>query len=607
MISELEIRNIKGFGDPGFKIKFSPQQVISTNKINILVAPNGFGKSSISAAINQLCNSKITLNESLFHKKNEKNLPYVKMEIDNKKYSADSNKNDIINVITPFVINCPLKANAKAKNMQGVISTKGEMAVQSVELKASVPAKAVAKYHLQTIQASFGVNSKILKSYTELFKNPLFLKDCIKLTEILIKFDQVKRNALVKEIVDKINSIQGTANQIRESLQDSVFNKIKEDEFYSRFVEIMQKWSCKQNDLEYFLLFFQIRDTFKRDNKALKQASLRADFDLQLEELNNTLKMLNTSNNQITAKVRKDVLEISYPAADFLSNGQRDLLYFFSKLAEFQIKKKAGKKYLLLIDEVFDYLDDANYVAAQYYLSEFTKKYKGEIYIVLLTHLDPQYFRSTVFKEKTLNVVYLKDVHPKLTPCMEAFITLRSSLERPQEDDLYQKMSAHYMHYHPDLTDIKSDLVAKQKRHLKTEWGSGVSYYEFLISHINKYLSSSQEYDPYAVATALRIRMEKIVYEGIPASDRTFFLTDKACFTTVNKFNFAEEKGFSVNDLFYMTIPLTNDADHLDYKKGTSQLEEHPLIYKIDHPVMRNIIKEIFNYNGVDLTLDCIR
>lgn len=57
----------------------------------------------------------------------------------------------------------------------------------------------------------------------------------------------------------------------------------------------------------------------------------------------------------------------------------------YAQLMLFSSKLQANKKYLLLIDEVFDYLDDANLLAAQYYVSQLLDKASSsEVYIVLL-------------------------------------------------------------------------------------------------------------------------------------------------------------------------------------------------------------------------------
>ena len=55
VISNITVKNIKGFSDRDNSIDVS----IKSGKINILVAPNGYGKSSITAAFKSLTSSKI--------------------------------------------------------------------------------------------------------------------------------------------------------------------------------------------------------------------------------------------------------------------------------------------------------------------------------------------------------------------------------------------------------------------------------------------------------------------------------------------------------------------------------------------------------------------
>ena len=57
MITNIKIENIKGFGttNNSFDLEIKPR------KVNILVAPNGFGKSSITAAFNSLAKGKSRL------------------------------------------------------------------------------------------------------------------------------------------------------------------------------------------------------------------------------------------------------------------------------------------------------------------------------------------------------------------------------------------------------------------------------------------------------------------------------------------------------------------------------------------------------------------
>lgn len=51
-ITEISIKNIKGFGEPTQNIKLDNS--IKFGKVNLLVAPNGWGKSSLTAAFEGL-------------------------------------------------------------------------------------------------------------------------------------------------------------------------------------------------------------------------------------------------------------------------------------------------------------------------------------------------------------------------------------------------------------------------------------------------------------------------------------------------------------------------------------------------------------------------
>ena len=100
---------------------------------------------------------------------------------------------------------------------------------------------------------------------------------------------------------------------------------------------------------------------------------------------------------------------VHFPKANEISNGERDVLCFIAKL--FEAKSKLKKEHsILIIDEIFDYLDDANLIAVQYFLTKLIMLYKSEgkeLYPIILTHLDPMYFNTYSFSTK--NVVYLYD------------------------------------------------------------------------------------------------------------------------------------------------------------------------------------------------------
>ena len=73
---------------------------------------------------------------------------------------------------------------------------------------------------------------------------------------------------------------------------------------------------------------------------------------------------------------------------------------------------------------------------------------------------------------------------------------------------------------------------------------------EMLISELNKYLSFNQIYDPYAVAVALRLRVEKFMYISLSSQELKddFVNTHK----TNKKLDFCERNGIIVPDAFFI-------------------------------------------------------
>ena len=66
IIKTIEITNVKGVGHNLFNLDLVP------NRPNILVAPNGFGKSSFAIAFDSLRGNRIELDEKNYHKKTQR-------------------------------------------------------------------------------------------------------------------------------------------------------------------------------------------------------------------------------------------------------------------------------------------------------------------------------------------------------------------------------------------------------------------------------------------------------------------------------------------------------------------------------------------------------
>lgn len=99
MITNFTLKNIKGFGDPPMSLDVE----IKSDKINLLIAPNGFGKSSLAVAFESVKPSKLAVEKENKYKNNENLDSSLSLTIDGVTYSADINNNTISPVLFPKV------------------------------------------------------------------------------------------------------------------------------------------------------------------------------------------------------------------------------------------------------------------------------------------------------------------------------------------------------------------------------------------------------------------------------------------------------------------------------------------------------------------------
>lgn len=88
-ITAIEIKNVKGIGQKSFAVDIKP------NKPNLLVAPNGFGKSSIATAFSSMNSKRMTLDGENCHREDESNAPELAITVSSGRLVADTTKNEI--------------------------------------------------------------------------------------------------------------------------------------------------------------------------------------------------------------------------------------------------------------------------------------------------------------------------------------------------------------------------------------------------------------------------------------------------------------------------------------------------------------------------------
>ena len=588
LISNITIKNIKGFSDKDNSIDVD----IKSGKINILVAPNGYGKSSITAAFKSLTNSRIKVEKEDIHKENEQLDSALSITEDTITYTADKNKNELANHFKVAVVNSRLVAKATGRNMGAFHSVQGHLGINDFEIKHKIPTNCDISYSIKNIRSTFGENGKVLPNISSLLENNAFLSQ---LDDIYPDLDMQlakMRQDNINEIIKNINELHGTEEYIINNFNVTSLDKLKQDPSYNNVVELINKYIDDTTELELFLYFYQIQKIYLGDKTKVKTKVQRAKYELFRQAFDNNLAIIGKTWKDIHTMEHKGSLVIKMPNATNISYGQRDVLTLSIELLKIKSEIKEGCKFILIIDEVFDYLDPVNMTIVQYYFSQLVNELKGKctLYPILMTHLSPDYFNNYTFSSKRMNIIYLQKDY------IQPNAKVKKLLSKREEDTIAADVSKFLLHYNEGEINQRENF--KQLRLAET-WGEGTTFLEHLINEINKYLRKEADYDPYSVCIALRIKIEKIVYEKLPTEDKKkeFIQTHK----TKAKLEFAENILGELPDIYFILGIIYNDAGHLKDENS-----EKPVVYRLNNLIIQNMISEIFEYQGVDLTIDSI-
>jgi energy-coupling factor transporter ATP-binding protein EcfA2 len=601
-ISDITITNIKGFGEENNKLNI----ILNPKKINYIIAPNGYGKSSFATAFRSLKSNKIDIPTEFKFKKDDTKTSSLSFNIGDKKYYANNKENTISKNLNCFVVTCDIAPKVSSKKIGDYTANKGYIGIQEITATKNVYPKVEFEYRILKNRSNFGKNGKVLENIGEIIANKEFVFLFKENIDIFKKFDAKTRSTLINNIVDVLNSIEGTKEVIFTKADKKIFEEINKDDQYRLFKNNFSCYFIDQNEINIFSIFYQLRTLYINESRKIKSVVNWIDYSLFKDKLLEDLQLFNSSWKEIILKeVHGEGLVVKFPRADEISNGQRDVLTFIVRLRSIISKFSKTKSNLLIIDEIFDYLDDANILVAQYYLSKIINESVNSIYLVILSHLNPKYFRNYIFDEKKLQIQYLFDDKLKGNINMKTFIAFRESLDKNNDDHkkLYNVMSSFLFHYNPDEINLSIDIkriAANNTTNLKTSWGNSITFREFILNELNKYLSGKEEFDPYSVCFAIRYRIEKEMYEMLDNDDDRRGFIDKH--GLLNKLEFIELKKGVVPDAYGVVAAITNESEHLIYDKNNkNEFLEKSMIYKLNHLVIKNILKEMFAYNGYEL------
>ena len=575
-IKKIQITNIKGIEAKTFKLN------IVANCPSLLVAPNGFGKSSFAAAFLSLSQNKISVHEDHYHKSNADLEPRLHIEYEDgdgniHSLEADGAKNEIKEHFSWFVINNQIKAKGVGKSFGGHSVVSASIAVDPVVLIDTIPEQVNFEYSHAQQKREFGKNGKFLPDISNYLKDLTFVRGIGEKYGQMDRIDQVRNRQKIDPVIAAINLQNGNADELRLWF---CTNKLGEFEQIDPLKEIADLIVGSNLGITSrcvaFLAVLQLHKLYCRDKAKFKKAQKYVCYKFEKSYYTKMLTAFNTSWRSIVPREDGRKLIVEFPKANHISNGQRDVITFVALLYRAQ-NKLNGQNSILVIDEVFDYLDDANLVAVQYYITKMIDKYKAEnrrLYPLILTHLNPYYFKNFVFSKQ--KVYFLDRREIRAEPSLVKLLKNREHLSI--KDDV----SKHLLHYHPSNINKRAEFEALN---LKATWGENDNFNLFITKECRKYINGEDEFDPFAVCCAVRIKVEEYAYRQLlnQAHRDTFIAT----FKTREKLGFAEGIGASVPEYFYLLGVIYNEAMH--WREGQDNIS--PIAAKLENTTIKALIK----------------
>ncbi len=574
-ITKIRIENIKG------KAKLEKSFAgLCSNKVNLFVAPNGFGKSTITAAFSAAMSGKMRLKKEDYYEQNKKNIPKLIIEYKNDDGSkeivvSDDKKGEISKCFYVDVIKNPVYAKASHMKIKGKNASIARSIIKDVEV-CKKRKKVEISYTYKEMKKIFKKNTPNLSNFLNSKEGLQFLNDHI--SEIKKCGSQKRISSVLKEI----NS-ENASRKYVDLLKYSSSKKIMED------LQNQFRLSCGEQVCYLIQFVYLCDEVCKKAKDSLKYVEYK-EIKKMLDE---RLKEFNTTGLKLQSKVSNEKLYVKFGNASRMSNGERDVLYFITRLLKFSISVEK-KPCILVIDEIFDYLDGTNLLAAQFYLSQELTRLKTEnkiVFPILMTHLDPAVFSNYCFKKMAIHYLTNKS---KLTENdkIVKLLKLRNRLKK-EKNEKASELEMYLLHFFPDNWPIPDEILSQLGNGF---WNDSYSYICYLYSEITEKYLEKKDYNALAVIIGLRIKIEERIVEMLPESKKIEYYNKHG---SKKKFRFAEEViengDMEIPEIFYLLRPLYNEVLHLgdDWNKDKNKIESAYL--KLSSIPIREMIRKIFS------------
>lgn len=581
-IRAIEITHIKGIQNRVFNLDLIP------NKPNLLVAPNGFGKSSFGMGFASLKRNRLELDDKSYFENEASNLPEIKITIENEgtttTISADTTQNSISNEFDVFVINNQLVAKATVLRFGGNAVAKSSLEIEQTTLVATVPQKITFDYSSGTSKRDFGTNGgKVLKNVSELFENSSLMNEIVNTIQFQ-KFSQTRNAQKIQEIKSEINAQTGTGNSILSWIEDNLIEGFRAVDELNKLASIIRSYNFDiiTDETSSFLAAFQVLSVQRAKGNDFRKACKYLNYLSEKAEYSQMIASFNSTRFNIKPKEERGKgLIVKWPKAHEISNGQRDTLSFVALMLKAR-RSLTKQNCILIIDEIFDYLDDANLISFQYFITNFIEDMKRQgknFFPLLMTHLDPMFFNHFCFNRHKIKVHYLKDA------AGSANLNLLKLIKEREDASIQSSVDQFYFHFDPGSVNLQTEFTSLG---LNLNWADSNNFHAHIQNEVAKYLNDQTNYDPLAICFGVRIKIEELIYNQIAdATHKQDFINTHG---TKKKLEYCQQIGLDVPETYYLLGIIYNDRLHwrpnLDIVK--------PVAIKLENITIKKLIRDIF-------------
>ena len=510
--------NIEGVEDIiGRKIDLKFDRPLTPNKTSVFIAPNGFGKSTIAKIFKSL------------NKQNFASTPHLCNSVkftmsNNDELTADEEKNQIQEKYKMEVIQSGLQAKRiypystaigiKDVPLLDLVRDKG-LVYKFADAKAGIECQTHKFFRNLTTESSFD-------NYVE--SKPEYFFNTTSPVGRMIRTEKFKK--YVKSFLEQMNLCHKQKKKTAEADLSNWHTQKLDD--YPELRSVLKDFKLDKNDIfEIYLFtdFIQIANIL-RSNEHRAEIKKRRKYLLQkckenyLKETLNNFLML---DGRITFENKKGKLILKFSNGDIISNGERDIAILVAKATKILLDERDrsdSKDLIIMIDELFDYLDNANIMSAKYYfnlLIDEAKKMKKYIFIIFLTHLDAVHFSH--INKKGHTYFFSKDQNYRENKPVASVVCNRYNRDEIEADTI----SKYFLHYSPECPTNKA---VNDKL---------VEFNNEVLKEIENY-KNDYEYCPISLSVFLRKKTEKIIYGQIQDEENKIKFISKK--NTTNKIDF---------------------------------------------------------------------